>query len=112
SSNGISVTFTANLSTVSPGSGVPIGAVQFVTNGLAAGGPVPLISGSASFSTALLPLGANSVAAEYAGDGNCLGSTNSLSQVVFGSSPIVPGSTLGPLTVPDAGIAEFTDTNP
>src|SRR6185369_10113128 len=45
-------------------------------------GTSPLSSGTAILNTTLLPSGTNTVAAEYAGDGNFLGSTNSLDQVV------------------------------
>jgi hypothetical protein len=81
STNGDLVTFTA---TVSSGVGTPTGdvvfkanAVPFSTNALA--------SGSASASTAALPVGTNTVTAEYATQANWLGSANSLDQVVQSS---------------------------
>jgi hypothetical protein len=75
---GSSVTFTASLTAVAPGAGTPTGAVQFRTNGVAAGNPVTLVNGAASFSTALLSPGTNSITAEYAGDVNFTGSTSTL----------------------------------
>lgn len=64
---GESVTFTATVT--SPG-GVPGGAVQFRVNGSPAGAPVPLLGGQASFTTAVLPGGDNTVAASHFGDAN------------------------------------------
>ncbi len=91
---GAGVHFTATLSVVSPGAGTPTGTVQFRTNGVAFGGPVPL-SGlvGTSLTTALLSHGPNTVTAEYAGDANFLGITNSLVQVVntaptIGNDPV------------------------
>jgi hypothetical protein len=52
--------------------------VQFKTNGVAAGDPVTLGNGAASFSTALLGPGTTSITAEYAGDANFTGSTGTL----------------------------------
>jgi hypothetical protein len=88
SAAGASVAFTASLTAVAPGAGTPTGTVQFRTNGVAAGAPVTLINGSASFSTALLSSGTNSIAAEYAGDANFTASTSTLNppQVVTPTS--------------------------
>ncbi|HTL56099.1 MAG TPA: Ig-like domain repeat protein, partial [Candidatus Limnocylindrales bacterium] len=85
SAAGSSVIFTASLTAVAPGAGTPTGAVQFRTNGVAAGDPVTLSNGAASFSTALLSPGTNSITVEYAGDANFTGSTSSLNppQVVI-----------------------------
>lgn len=77
---GQSVTFTA---TVNPQySGTPGGSVQFKTNGAALGAPVVLSNGVAEISLATLPHGSNIIVAEYLGDGNFNGSTNSRIQVV------------------------------
>jgi hypothetical protein len=78
SAAGSSVTFTASLTAVAPGAGTPTGSVQFRTNGVAAGDPVTLVNGAASFSTALLSPGTNSITAEYAGDANFTGKTSTL----------------------------------
>jgi hypothetical protein len=90
---GSNVTFTATLTPVAPATGTPGGSVQFLTNGVALGGPVPLSGGVAAVSTAGLPAGSNAVAVAYAGEGNFLGSSNSLVQVV--SLAVQPPATLG-----------------
>ena len=77
---GSNVTFVA---TVGGNSGAPTGTVQFKTNGVALGGAVTLsASGTATNSTALLPAGTTTIAAEYSGDSNYLPGTNTLAQVV------------------------------
>jgi len=79
---GQSVTFTA---TVTSGSGVPIGTVQFKVDGSALGGPVTLDgSGVATLSTSSLAVGSHVITAEYSGDANYNASTGTLlsSQVV------------------------------
>jgi hypothetical protein len=76
---GSSVTFTATLSVVAPGNGTPTGNVVFKD------GTTPLstnaLNGSAvaAFSTTALSQGSHTIIAEYAGNGNFLGSTNSVS---------------------------------
>jgi hypothetical protein len=89
---GASITFTASLNAVAPGAGTPTGAVQFRTNGVAAGDAVALSNGAASFSTALLSTGTNSITAEYTGDANFTGSTNSLSPPQVVTEPLVAGT--------------------
>ncbi len=77
---GASVRFTNTLSVVSPGAGTPTGTIQFRTNGAAFGSAVSLSGLIAnSLATTTLPHGSNTVTAEYAGDGNFFGITNSLS---------------------------------
>ena len=90
---GSNVTFTATVMPVVPASAPPTGSVQFYANGVAVGSLVALTDGAASLSTADLPAGTNLVLAAYLGDGNFLGSSNSLGQVVH----VVPGtpSTIG-----------------
>ena len=79
SPTGSNVTFTATLTASSPGSGTPTGTVQFLADGAALGSPAALASGVATVSTSSLAHGAHTIVARYAGDGNFLGSTNSLS---------------------------------
>jgi hypothetical protein len=79
---GSNVTFTATVSALPPATATPDGSIQFFTNGVAFGGTVPLSSGLASISTALLPVGSNTVTAVYAGNGNFLPTTNTLIQIV------------------------------
>ena len=77
------VTFTATVTNTVPGGPAPAGNVQFKTNGVPLGDPVVLNgSGVAVFVTNSLPHRANTVTAEYAGDGNFPGLTNSIVQVV------------------------------
>jgi autotransporter-associated beta strand protein len=80
---GSNVTFTATVTNAVPGGPAPAGNVQFKTNGVALGDPVALGGGGvAAFITNSLPHGSNTVSAEYAGNGNFLGLTNSLVQIV------------------------------
>lgn len=85
------VTFTYTLGAVAPGYGVPGGTVQFKIDGSNAGSPVALSSGSASYGTSSLSHGTHTVVAEYAGDGNFTGTTNTLSPVQLINSPPVAG---------------------
>jgi subtilisin-like proprotein convertase family protein len=73
------VVFTLTLNAVAPGAGTPTGVAQFRTDGTNAGGAVSLSGGVAGFSTTVLAHGTHAVVAEYAGDGNFTGTTNSLS---------------------------------
>src|SRR5439155_27224637 len=77
---GSNVTFTATLSAL--GGGTPAGAVQFMVDGSPLGPPVQMIDGAASLTTSSLLHGTNIIAAQYAGDGNFLGSTNQLQQII------------------------------
>jgi hypothetical protein len=84
---GSNVTFTATVPAYATGE------VIFETNGTALS--TNIISGgvAASDATALLPLGTNTVTAEYLGDANDLGSTNDLAdgQIVLGA-PVIANS--------------------
>ena len=92
---GSHVTFTAAVTNSVPGGPAPAGNVQFKTNGVPLGAPVALNgSGVAAFSTNSLPHKANTVTAEYAGDGNFLGLTNSVVQVV-NTPPVASAIPLG-----------------
>ena len=85
---GSNVTFKA---TVSSTAGTPTGEVVFKTNGVPFS-TIALVSGIASASTTSLPVGTNTVTAEYAAQGNYLGSTGSVDQVVSGiQTPITVG---------------------
>jgi hypothetical protein len=81
STNGNSTRFTATVSPVAPATVIPTGIVTFRTNGgfLVT---VGLSGGQGSIVTELLPPGLNVVQVEYAGDGNFLGSTDSVQQMV------------------------------
>jgi hypothetical protein len=75
---GQSVTFTATLSAVAPGAGIPGGTVQFMDGVTPIGAPVALVAGVAATSTAALTIGPHAITAVYSGDANFLTSTGSL----------------------------------
>ncbi|MGA2865253.1 MAG: MBG domain-containing protein [Verrucomicrobiota bacterium] len=85
------VTFTLALSAVAPGAGTPSGTMQVRIDGAAAGGPVPLSGGAASYTASSLAHGRHTVAAEYAGDANFGGVTNVLSPAQVINTPPVAG---------------------
>ena len=68
---------------------MPTGAVTFKTNDVPLGPPVPLVNGVAALDTAALPHGFTPVWAEYPGQGQFLGSTGSVVQLV--NTPPMPG---------------------
>jgi hypothetical protein len=78
---GQSVTFTATLSAVSPGSGAPTGTVTFY-NGSAVLGTAAISNGVASFTTGSLSVGSHTIKAAYGGDADFTGSSKSISQSV------------------------------
>jgi fibronectin-binding autotransporter adhesin len=89
SPTGSNVTFTATVTAVSPGSGTATGTIQFLADGAALGSPAGLSGGVASVSTASLSHATHLISAQYAGDGNFFGSTNSLSpNEVINSAPV------------------------
>ena len=79
---GQSVTFTATVAAVAPGSGAPTGLVTF-DDGTTVLGTGTLNGGVATFSTSSLSVATHSITAVYGGDGNFTTSTSSvLSQAV------------------------------
>ncbi|MFG2196601.1 Ig-like domain repeat protein, partial [Streptomyces sp. NPDC048639] len=78
---GQSVTLTANVAPVAPGSGTPTGTVTFVIDG---GAPMtaPLVGGQASVSTSALGVGSHTVTATYGGDASFAPSTGNDTQTV------------------------------
>ena len=105
--NGVAVTFTA---TVSPGTaaGVPTGTVNFTAGGVVT--PVTVNAlGVATFTTATLPVGANTITADYGGDTVFTASTASLTQTVNkNASTIVVVSNVNPSV--SGGLVTFTAT--
>ena len=81
STNGNAATFTATVSPVAPATAIPTGSITFRTNGVLLA-TVALSGGQGSAFTELLPPGPNVVQVEYAGDGNFLGSSDSVQQMV------------------------------
>ena len=86
---GTSVMFTGTLSVTAPGGGTPTGSVSF-KDGASVLGPGTLNgSGVATLSTSSLSHGNHVITAEYAGDGNFLGSTNRLgTNQVINTAPV------------------------
>jgi hypothetical protein len=72
-----SVTFTATVAAVAPGSGTPTGSVTF-KDGTTVLGTGTLSSGKATFSTSSLTRGAHSMTAVYSGSVDALGSTSGI----------------------------------
>src|SRR5262249_18827809 len=74
---GQSVTFTATVSAVAPGSGTPIGTVFFL-DGSSLIGTGTLSGGIATFTTSALAIGSHTITTSYGGDGNFRGNPGSL----------------------------------
>ncbi|MDH4352218.1 MAG: Ig-like domain repeat protein, partial [Gemmatimonadota bacterium] len=96
-----SVTWTATVTAVGPGSGIPTGNVQFKVDGADLGAPVALNgSGQAtSPATTSLTIGTHVITAEYTGSANFAASTGTLS----------PDQTVGPAST---GTAVSSAANP
>ena len=95
SPTGSNVTFIATLTALPPGGGIPTGTVQFLADGAALGSPVSLSGGVASLATSSLSHGTHTITAQYAGDGNFTGSTNSLNpNESINTAPIASGDSL------------------
>jgi len=88
---GANVTFTMTLGAVAPGAGTPSGTVNFRIDGSVLGSGT-LSGGVATFSTNNLALGSHTVGAEYAGDLNFVGTTNSLTPNQVINTPPVAGN--------------------
>jgi len=110
-----SVTFTATVTAVSPGAGVPGGTVTFF-DGSTQIGTGTLSAGVASASTNTLTLGTHTITATYSGDGNFNGnnngSLNSNPQIVV--APPTISKSFSPKTIPlnSNSTLSFTVTNP
>jgi len=88
---GANVTFTMTASAVAPGTGTPTGTVNFRIDGSIAGSGT-LAGGVATFATSTLTHGSHTVSAEYAGDGNFSGTTNTLAVAQVINTPPVAGN--------------------
>ncbi len=83
SSAGQSVTFTATVAAIAPGSCTPAGTVQFLIDGSDFGRPVTLVDGSAtSAAISSLSVASHAIEAVYCGAANFGSSTGTLSQTV------------------------------
>ena len=78
---GETVTFTATVAPVAPGTGTPGGTVQFKADGVNLGGPATLSGGTTTRNTAALPVGSRVITAEYVpgGGSSFAASTGTLS---------------------------------
>jgi len=89
------VAFTLQVIVVAPGAGTPTGTVRFKVDGASAGSPAPLAGGVASQSLATLVAGFHTVTAEYMGDGNFIGTTNTLPQAqLINTTPVAGTDTI------------------
>lgn len=80
--SGEPLTYTAHVTAVGPGAGSPSGTVQFAADGVAIGGPVPVVGGTATSPTAHLTVGDRIITADYSGDGDFSGESDTLTQDV------------------------------
>jgi fibronectin-binding autotransporter adhesin len=79
---GQSVTITATVTAVAPGNGTPTGSITFL-DGSNALGTATLSGGKATFKTAALAAGQQTITVSYSGDGNFVASTSGpLTQIV------------------------------
>ena len=79
---GQSVTFTATVTAVAPGSGTPTGSITFL-DGSTTLGTATLSGGKATFKTTALAAGPHTITVSYSGDGNFVTSTSApLTQTV------------------------------
>jgi YVTN family beta-propeller protein len=91
---GGSVTFTATVSEVAPGTAVPTGTVTFLDGSTVLGTATLDVSGKASFATSSLAGGFHSIIATYGGDANDLASTSAVltQQVLYATTTSVTTS--------------------
>ena len=100
SSFGASVTLTATVTANAPGSGTPMGTVDFFDNTTGVDlTPIPmsLSAGSASLSIATLPVGAKSITATYSGSTDFVGMTGSTTQTVVVADYVLNSAAHSPL---------------
>ncbi len=112
---GDTVTFTATVSAVSPGSGTPTGSVTFYDGATSLGSNSLDGSGVATLSTSALTGGSHTISAVYGGDSNFLTSTSSnLDQVIQYTLTATAGS-LSPYAGVNTGsvtMATASDSDP
>ena len=108
---GATVTFTATVSANAPGSGAPSGTVDFLdtTTGVDLGSR-SLISGSATLSTAALPVGLNTITLSYSGDGNFLASNTIVTEAIGSALIVLDADASGALSL--SGHASITENGP
>ncbi|OYV95993.1 MAG: hypothetical protein B7Z73_01560, partial [Planctomycetia bacterium 21-64-5] len=108
---GQSITFTATVSVVSPGSGTPSGSVDFVdtTTGVDLGTGT-LFGGVARLSVADLPVGMNTVQATYVATANFLTSGATAGETIQQSVIVLNGTASGALTLSGNASLTFPQT--
>ena len=106
---GQSVTFTATVTAVAPGSGTPTGSVHFY-DGSTLLGSHPLASGVAAFSTTKLTTGTHSVTAVYVASADYLTSTSSVLSVVVDKASTKTTITASPNPSTSGATVTFTAT--
>ena len=89
---GANVTFTATVTAGLANGPAPTGTVQFVIDGSNVGSAVAIASGTATYSTSTLSLGAHTVLAIYSGDGNYSTSTSAAITETIASGFTVSGA--------------------
>jgi hypothetical protein len=103
---GETITFTATVSAVAPGSGTPSGTIAFKVDGVTKETTALDGTGSATYATATLgfSLTGHTITAQYFGNGNFAGDTQSLTQVISKdeTSTSVVTSTENPSTYGDS----------
>jgi hypothetical protein len=100
SSYGNSVTFTATVSAVAPGTGTPIGTVDFFdTTTNVDLGMVTLSGGQAFVTTATLAVGSHTITASYGGSTNFFPSSTSMSESILSSILVLNTTLSGALNV-------------
>ncbi|MFL6156247.1 MAG: Ig-like domain repeat protein, partial [Marmoricola sp.] len=80
--SGAPITYTAAVAPVSPGAGNPTGDVQFAVDGVNLGAPVPLSGGTATSPVSTQQVGNHTITADYVGDLNFAGQSDTLVQHV------------------------------
>jgi hypothetical protein len=93
------VTLTATIAVIAPGAGTPTGSVQFFV-GVTSLGSASLSGNTAILTTTTLPIGADSLTAQYLGDSNFTESTSSAVSVTTNPSGIATTTTLTSSTNP------------
>lgn len=93
---GATATFTATVSAVAPGGGVPTGMVTFREGATTLGAASLDTTGTATFSTSSLTVGSHSITADYGADSNFTSSTSAAIQHVVGQDASNVAVTVAP----------------